>query len=121
MQDRPTLVWVANLAGLELHTPMALARTPQKPTIIVRDRKGAEVARFEGYYYPEWLPNGRLLMLGSPCRRAGVWVADRSPRPPTRADGNQVATPAKFPAVSRDGCRVALVWNNQLWTLTLDS
>jgi hypothetical protein len=88
--------------------------------VVVRDRKGAEVARFEGYYYPEWLPDGRLLMLGSPCRRAGVWVTDRSLRAPTRADGNQVATPAKLPAVSPDGRRVALVWNNQVWALTLD-
>ena len=88
--------------------------------VVVRDRKGTEVARFEGYYYPEWLPDGRLLMLGSPCRRAGVWVADRSLRMRTRVDGDHVATPAKYPAVNPDGRRVALVWNNQLWTLTLD-
>jgi hypothetical protein len=88
--------------------------------VVVRDRKGSEVARFEGYYYPEWLPDGRLLMLGSPCRGAGVWVANQSLREPTRVDGNQIATPAKHPAVSPDGKRVALVWNNQVWTLALD-
>jgi bifunctional non-homologous end joining protein LigD len=32
-----TLVWVANLADLELHTTMALAKTPQKPTMVVFD------------------------------------------------------------------------------------
>jgi len=88
--------------------------------VIVRDRKGVEVARFEGYYYPAWLPDGQLLILGSPCRGAGVWIADRSLRAPARVDGNQVAMPAKYPAVSPDGRRVALVWNNQVWTLTLD-
>ena len=31
------LVWVANLADLELHTTMALANTPQKPTMVVFD------------------------------------------------------------------------------------
>ena len=31
------LVWVANLADLELHTTMALAKTPQKPTMVVFD------------------------------------------------------------------------------------
>jgi bifunctional non-homologous end joining protein LigD len=31
------LVWVANLADLELHTTMALARTPQRPTMVVFD------------------------------------------------------------------------------------
>jgi bifunctional non-homologous end joining protein LigD len=32
-----TLVWTANLADLELHTTMALAKTPQKPTMVVFD------------------------------------------------------------------------------------
>ena len=31
------LVWVANLADLELHTTMAHAKTPQKPTMVVFD------------------------------------------------------------------------------------
>ena len=31
------LVWVANLADLELHTTMALAKTPRKPTMVVFD------------------------------------------------------------------------------------
>jgi bifunctional non-homologous end joining protein LigD len=35
--DLPTLVWVANLADLELHTTMAKAKTPQKPTMVVFD------------------------------------------------------------------------------------
>jgi dipeptidyl aminopeptidase/acylaminoacyl peptidase len=34
-------------------------------------------------------------------------------------DGNQVATPARAPAVSPDGNRAAFVWNQQLWMLTL--
>jgi hypothetical protein len=88
--------------------------------VVVDQRKGGEIARFEGYYYPEWLPDGRLLMLGSQCRGAGVWIADPSLRGLTRVDGDQVATPAKLPATSPDGRRVALVWNNQVWTLTLD-
>lgn len=36
-QDLPTLVWAANLADLEMHTTMALAKTPQKPTMVVFD------------------------------------------------------------------------------------
>jgi bifunctional non-homologous end joining protein LigD len=35
--DLPTLVWVANLADLELHTTMAKARTPHQPTMVVFD------------------------------------------------------------------------------------
>jgi bifunctional non-homologous end joining protein LigD len=33
----PTLVWLANLADLEMHTTMAHAKTPEKPTMVVFD------------------------------------------------------------------------------------
>ena len=35
--DLPTLVWTANLADLELHTPMARAAEPSLPTMLVFD------------------------------------------------------------------------------------
>ena len=35
--DRPTLVWLANLAALELHAPLALARALDRPTTLVFD------------------------------------------------------------------------------------
>jgi bifunctional non-homologous end joining protein LigD len=36
-QDRPTLVWLANLADVELHTSLALASNPLEPTMLVFD------------------------------------------------------------------------------------
>jgi bifunctional non-homologous end joining protein LigD len=36
-QDRTTLVWLANLADIELHTPLAFAQSPQRPTMLVFD------------------------------------------------------------------------------------
>jgi bifunctional non-homologous end joining protein LigD len=36
-QDRPTLVWLANLADIELHTSLSLAREPQEPTLLAFD------------------------------------------------------------------------------------
>ena len=36
-QDRSTLVWLANLADIELHTSLAHADEPQRPTMIVFD------------------------------------------------------------------------------------
>ncbi|HEY1712368.1 MAG TPA: DNA ligase D [Solirubrobacteraceae bacterium] len=36
-QDRPTLVWLANLADIELHTSLSLAAAPQTPTMLVFD------------------------------------------------------------------------------------
>jgi bifunctional non-homologous end joining protein LigD len=37
VQDRPTLIWLANLADVELHTSLALARAPERPTMLVFD------------------------------------------------------------------------------------
>src|SRR5205823_2053414 len=36
-QVRPTLVWLANLADVELHTSLSLATAPQEPTMLVFD------------------------------------------------------------------------------------
>ncbi len=36
-QDRPTLVWLGNLADVELHTSLALASAPEQPTLMVFD------------------------------------------------------------------------------------
>jgi bifunctional non-homologous end joining protein LigD len=36
-QDRPTLIWLANLADVELHTSLALGRAPERPTMLVFD------------------------------------------------------------------------------------
>jgi bifunctional non-homologous end joining protein LigD len=36
-QDRPTLVWLANLADVELHTSLAFAERPERPTMLVFD------------------------------------------------------------------------------------
>jgi bifunctional non-homologous end joining protein LigD len=36
-QDRPTLVWLANLADIELHTSLAHAARPAEPTMLVFD------------------------------------------------------------------------------------
>jgi bifunctional non-homologous end joining protein LigD len=36
-QDRPTLVWLANLADIELHTSLSRAQDPGRPTMIMFD------------------------------------------------------------------------------------
>ena len=36
-QDRPTLIWLANLADVELHTSLSLAPAPERPTMLVFD------------------------------------------------------------------------------------
>jgi bifunctional non-homologous end joining protein LigD len=37
VEDLPTLVWLANLAAIELHTPLARAEAPDRPTMLVFD------------------------------------------------------------------------------------
>jgi hypothetical protein len=87
--------------------------------VVVTDRRGGEVARFEGYNAPEWLPDGRLVMMGTQCRRGGIYLTDASVRSMSRIDGDQVNTPAAAPAASPDGSTLAFVWNSQLWALKL--
>jgi bifunctional non-homologous end joining protein LigD len=36
-EDLPTLVWLGNLADLELHTSLSLAPAPERPTVMVFD------------------------------------------------------------------------------------
>jgi bifunctional non-homologous end joining protein LigD len=36
-EDEPTLVWLANLADLELHTSLAMAAEPERPTVVAFD------------------------------------------------------------------------------------
>jgi bifunctional non-homologous end joining protein LigD len=43
-QDRPTLVWLANLADIELHTSLSLASAPEQPTMLVFDLDPGEPA-----------------------------------------------------------------------------
>jgi len=43
-QDRPTLVWLANLADIELHTSLSLRADPLRPTMLVFDLDPGEPA-----------------------------------------------------------------------------
>jgi bifunctional non-homologous end joining protein LigD len=43
-EDLPTLVWLANLAAIELHTPLALAEAVERPTSMVFDLDPGEPA-----------------------------------------------------------------------------
>jgi bifunctional non-homologous end joining protein LigD len=43
-QDRPTLIWLANLADIELHTSLSLAARPERPTMLMFDLDPGEPA-----------------------------------------------------------------------------
>jgi bifunctional non-homologous end joining protein LigD len=42
--DRPTLIWLAQLAALELHPSLSLARKPERPTVLAFDLDPGEPA-----------------------------------------------------------------------------
>ena len=44
VDDLPTIVWLANLAALELHTPLARAEAIERPTMLVFDLDPGEPA-----------------------------------------------------------------------------
>ena len=56
--DLPTLVWLANLADLELHTSLSLAEQPSRPTMLVFDLD----------------PGPGMDILG--CAEVGLWLRD---------------------------------------------
>jgi bifunctional non-homologous end joining protein LigD len=43
-QDRPALIWLGNLADIELHTSLSLAAKPEQPTMLVFDLDPGEPA-----------------------------------------------------------------------------
>jgi bifunctional non-homologous end joining protein LigD len=58
VNDLPTLIWAANLADLELHTSLALAADPSRPTMMVFDLDPGAPADIVD------------------CCRVGLWVRD---------------------------------------------
>lgn len=58
IQDLPTLVWAANLADIELHTSLSLARESLRPTVIVFDLDPG--------------PPADIVL----CCQVGLWVRD---------------------------------------------
>lgn len=82
---------------------------------IVFDLAGNTLALIEGAYAPEWLPDGRLLVVGD-----GLYVTDEQLRNPTRIDGGQLNSPANNPDVHPSGDFVAFEYNQQIWGMNLD-
>jgi bifunctional non-homologous end joining protein LigD len=66
-QDRPTLVWLANLADIELHTSLSLARAPQEPTLLAFDLDPGPPAGLPECCEVGLVLNGLFEQLGLQC------------------------------------------------------
>jgi bifunctional non-homologous end joining protein LigD len=65
--DLPTLVWLANLADLELHPSLALARDPDRPTVLAFDLDPGEPAALPECREVALLLRDTLADLGLDC------------------------------------------------------
>jgi bifunctional non-homologous end joining protein LigD len=65
--DLPTLVWLANLADLELHPSLALAEDPDSPTVLAFDLDPGEPAALEQCCEVALLLRDVLSKLGLEC------------------------------------------------------
>jgi len=66
--DLPTLVWLSNLADLELHPSLALAEGPDAPTVLAFDLDPGEPAALEQCCEVALLLRDVLWKLGLDCR-----------------------------------------------------
>jgi bifunctional non-homologous end joining protein LigD len=67
-QDRPTLIWLANLADVELHTSLAYARDPERPNILAFDLDPGPPAGLVECCEVALLLRGLFEQLGLQCR-----------------------------------------------------
>jgi bifunctional non-homologous end joining protein LigD len=67
-QDRPTLIWLANLADIELHTSLALARSPDHPNILAFDLDPGPPAGIVECCEVALVIRGLFKQLGLECR-----------------------------------------------------
>src|SRR5690606_38761682 len=65
--DLPTLVWLANLADLELHPSLALADEPDRPTVLAFDLDPGEPAALPECREVALLLRDALASLGLEC------------------------------------------------------
>lgn len=89
------------------------------------------VAKFEGKYYGNWLPDGRLMMSGWHKAESvegsiykgdepGIFIADATLTNVQRID-KDLDDPAPYHATpSPDGKRVAFILDNHVWVMNMD-
>lgn len=89
-------------------------------SVIVFDLTGEQLAFFEGYYAPEWLADGRLILVGSRLENTGIYMTDVILENLTRLDGGKLNGPVGHLALHPSQKKVAFEYNQQLWQMNLN-
>jgi len=87
--------------------------------VLIFDIKGNEIAKYDAFFAPTWLPNGQLL-LASSRNRYGLFVTDKSFKSISQIDNNKLQAYAYNPDVSPSGKRVVFEYNQQIWIMNMD-
>jgi hypothetical protein len=118
-QLSPSKLFVA-VERLRYVYPNGAFRSSELQTnVLVFDIKGNEIAKYDAFFAPTWLPNGQLL-LSSSRNRYGLFVSDKSFKNLSQIDNNKLQEYAYNPDVSPSGQRVVFEYNQQIWIMNMD-
>ena len=86
---------------------------------LIFDIKGNQIARYNNFFSPTWLPDGRLL-ISSQRNRYGLFITDKSFKKYSQIDNNKLKEFAYYPDISPSGKRVVFEYNQQIWIMNMD-
>jgi hypothetical protein len=86
--------------------------------VLVYDMAGTQLARFDGYYAPTWLPDGGLVM--ARLDAFGLYRTDASLAEPQRIDRMQISSVVNNPMAHPDGSWLVFERDQQLWRINVD-
>lgn len=78
-----------------------------------------EIVRHIGFAAPEWLPNGRLLLLAMDNKNRGIYLSDKSLKKILRIDNEQINIFINNADVSPSGEDVVFEYNQQIWIMDM--
>ena len=84
------------------------------------NKVGKEIARHTGYAAPEWLPDGRLMIVPFGAPSFGLYVTDNTLQTLNRIDNNQIQVSINNPDVSPSGESVIFEYNQQIWKMNMN-